>query len=100
MRLNSPWRKLVCFLMFRRPPRSTLFPYTTLFRSGVLAGEQRRVENRRDAGGEGREVRSHRGRRLHAQREELPVRIEGELRLRRVVAPVRVREEQIGRAHV
>src|ERR1044071_1792062 len=24
-----------CFLMIRRPPRSTLFPYTTLFRSGV-----------------------------------------------------------------
>src|SRR5258708_7697630 len=24
--------------MIRRPPRSTLFPYTTLFRSGVLAG--------------------------------------------------------------
>src|SRR3712207_8955036 len=23
-----------CFLMIRRPPRSTLFPYTTLFRSG------------------------------------------------------------------
>src|SRR5690606_41983546 len=23
------------FLMIRRPPRSTLFPYTTLFRSGV-----------------------------------------------------------------
>src|SRR3712207_9487150 len=22
-----------CFLMIRRPPRSTLFPYTTLFRS-------------------------------------------------------------------
>src|SRR2546430_15150767 len=31
------------FLMIRRPPRSTLFPYTTLFRSD--AGEQ---ENRRD----------------------------------------------------
>src|SRR3712207_6991317 len=41
------------FLMIRRPPRSTLFPYTTLFRSGrvhrhrlldqhVLAGFQRR----------------------------------------------------------
>src|SRR5258708_18438210 len=28
----------VFFLMIRRPPRSTLFPYTTLFRS-VLAGE-------------------------------------------------------------
>src|SRR3712207_7336374 len=25
------------FLMIRRPPRSTLFPYTTLFRSDVLA---------------------------------------------------------------
>src|SRR5258708_16537774 len=24
------------FLMIRRPPRSTLFPYTTLFRAGVL----------------------------------------------------------------
>src|SRR6266704_4043576 len=29
------------FLMIRRPPRSTLFPYTTLFRSQALdAGEQ------------------------------------------------------------
>src|SRR2546427_7795584 len=26
------------FLMIRRPPRSTLFPYTTLFRSAVTAG--------------------------------------------------------------
>src|SRR2546429_9830284 len=26
------------FLMIRRPPRSTLFPYTTLFRSLVIAG--------------------------------------------------------------
>ena len=25
------------FLMIRRPPRSTLFPYTTLFRSGQLS---------------------------------------------------------------
>src|SRR2546429_7117071 len=25
------------FLMIRRPPRSTLFPYTTLFRSGFMA---------------------------------------------------------------
>src|SRR3712207_8168099 len=25
------------FLMIRRPPRSTLFPYTTLFRSAVIA---------------------------------------------------------------
>src|SRR3712207_7388092 len=27
------------FLMIRRPPRSTLFPYTTLFRSGQCAPE-------------------------------------------------------------
>src|SRR2546425_13361890 len=26
------------FLMIRRPPRSTLFPYTTLFRSGLGQG--------------------------------------------------------------
>src|SRR3712207_6981542 len=26
------------FLMIRRPPRSTLFPYTTLFRSWALVG--------------------------------------------------------------
>src|SRR2546427_4542137 len=26
------------FLMIRRPPRSTLFPYTTLFRSNLLHG--------------------------------------------------------------
>src|SRR2546427_5352636 len=34
--------------MIRRPPRSTLFPYTTLFRSlraGLEDAERRRVEN-------------------------------------------------------
>src|SRR5688572_32266221 len=30
------------FLMIRPPPRSTLFPYTTLFRSGQLAPHVRR----------------------------------------------------------
>src|SRR3712207_8978877 len=30
------------FLMIRRPPRSTLFPYTTLFRS-MVAGRVRRL---------------------------------------------------------
>src|SRR3712207_8544610 len=40
------------FLMIRRPPRSTLFPYTTLFRSvrrtcgGVLLGCDERVLHR------------------------------------------------------
>src|SRR2546429_1630471 len=37
------------FLMIRRPPRSTLFPYTTLFRSSAAArtlshGERRQLE--------------------------------------------------------
>src|SRR5436189_3953560 len=30
------------FLMIRRPPRSTLFPYTTLFRSWVLCRSRQR----------------------------------------------------------
>src|SRR5258708_26856581 len=39
--------------MIRRPPRSTLFPYTTLFRSPVRLGclcgrDRRRRERRRD----------------------------------------------------
>src|SRR5437867_13196809 len=48
------------FLMLRRPPRSTLFPYTTLFRSrraGDRAGSQRlpddragRLDHREDVG--------------------------------------------------
>src|SRR5688572_33350007 len=38
--LSSP----VFFLMIRRPPRSTLFPYTTLFRSHVVDGEARFLE--------------------------------------------------------
>src|SRR2546422_2714395 len=31
-------RSVFFFLMIRRPPRSTLFPYTTLFRSRVMRG--------------------------------------------------------------
>src|SRR5258707_5378649 len=32
-RLHTPFNLFFFFLMIRRPPRSTLFPYTTLFRS-------------------------------------------------------------------
>src|SRR6266496_4922745 len=35
------------FLMIRRPPRSTLFPYTTLFRSDLLIQIQKVVTARR-----------------------------------------------------
>src|SRR5256885_9937527 len=34
--------------MIRRPPRSTLFPYTTLFRSGWPAYRNRRRQSYRD----------------------------------------------------
>src|SRR3712207_7577859 len=58
---------LFFFLMIRRPPRSTLFPYTTLFRSEEAAGRDgeggedvvgRRIEAAEEAveeedGGEG-----------------------------------------------
>src|SRR5258708_15397336 len=36
---------LVFFLMIRRPPRSTLFPYTTLFRSARTSGRSRPFGN-------------------------------------------------------
>src|SRR6266487_6566993 len=47
------------FLMIRRPPRSTLFPYTTLFRPRhAVHGPHRRPRDRRGRvrhrGGEGR----------------------------------------------
>src|SRR2546429_6573742 len=32
-RQDTTWAESFFFLMIRRPPRSTLFPYTTLFRS-------------------------------------------------------------------
>src|SRR3712207_7044787 len=60
-----------CFLMIRRPPRSTLFPYTTLFRSsGVLPAaprhrtRRRRPDQRRRHGGDGRDQRRNPGRHL------------------------------------
>src|SRR3712207_7880280 len=36
------------FLMIRRPPRSTLFPYTTLFRSysGEIRTDRRTIDNK------------------------------------------------------
>src|SRR2546430_9245065 len=48
------------FLMIRRPPRSTLFPYTTLFRSRELPGEGAEVlcgEDVREGIPEGGEAR-------------------------------------------
>src|SRR4026207_121058 len=41
--VSSLTLSLFFFLMIRRPPRSTLFPYTTLFRSMKLAGRTREL---------------------------------------------------------
>src|SRR5215475_15217172 len=38
------------FLMIRRPPRSTLFPYTTLFRSRCAADARRGAADHRESG--------------------------------------------------
>src|SRR3712207_7712716 len=47
--------------MIRRPPRSTLFPYTTLFRSGGRRGERHgRVPLEHPVGGAGGEHRAAR----------------------------------------
>src|SRR3712207_7989584 len=56
--------------MIRRPPRSTLFPYTTLFRSRPISDERpgeparrRRVNRDAEEPGPGRGARQRRGRR-------------------------------------
>src|SRR3989442_5896662 len=52
--------------MIRRPPRSTLFPYTTLFRSGGAgASEPRDAEHARTRG-----AADHAGPRVRARSEE------------------------------
>src|SRR5437762_7209562 len=56
--------------MLRRPPPSTLFPYTTLFRSGAGTGLQRQPVRGRWTG---RQVVPH----LAQRREENPSRISG-----------------------
>src|SRR5256885_10035541 len=70
------------FLMIRRPPRSTLFPYTTLFRSPVrplgdsepllpaLAGSARRAQHAVAARGHPR-LQSHRVTRSEEHTSEL-----------------------------
>src|SRR5260370_11073111 len=50
--VGSTLSHYVFFLMIRRPPRSTLFPYTTLFRSelhGSIGRFDRRAARRADA---------------------------------------------------
>src|SRR2546430_9307292 len=46
--------------MIRRPPRSTLFPYTTLFRSSALPAEGAEVEGTDEKRGSGARTLSRR----------------------------------------
>src|SRR3712207_8157106 len=66
------------FLMIRRPPRSTLFPYTTLFRSrrrrGRDRGRARRLPDRRAPGGHCRDSRRRPLRRSEEHTSELQAR--------------------------
>src|SRR5690349_24228013 len=67
---------LVFFLLIRRPPRSTLFPYTTLFRSALVDVAQRQPrallgQPQRDGPAEtARRARHHRHLVLNARSEE------------------------------
>src|SRR5215216_168773 len=63
------------FLMIRRPPRSTLFPYTTLFRSGDVAGPVPHVDH-------GAAGLAH----VHLERDELAVGHPEELEVERPLA--------------
>src|SRR5215216_7229654 len=47
------------FLMIRRPPRSTLFPYTTLFRARVRDRRGRRADHARARRGRAPAPRAH-----------------------------------------
>src|SRR2546421_12938717 len=78
--------------MIRRPPRSTLFPYTTLFRSLPLGGAvQRREVRRSDA--RRPEGRSARPRRRAVHGGPPPVRDGRPRRIRRGSGEGRVGEE-------
>src|SRR3989442_2610961 len=54
---QAGWKLADFFLMIRRPPRSTLFPYTTLFRSPRPSARRHRA----DRGPGGRTPRRHPG---------------------------------------
>src|SRR5258708_27479570 len=48
--------------MIRRPPRSTLFPYTTLFRSHYVDPDGDHLQGRQAGGADGRLPAEHEGR--------------------------------------
>src|SRR5260370_36392070 len=67
------------FLMIRRPPRSTLFPYTTLFRSG--AAPRSHLAGRAGQPGSAHVLYSNDGASLHRRSEEHTSELQSHLNL-------------------
>src|SRR6266542_2132032 len=76
--LSFPFCFIFFFLMIRRPPRSTLFPYTTLFRSPAPAPSRCPVPERARPSSR----RRRRARRYADRLDEEPLRLEGRGRRR------------------
>src|SRR6266487_3595873 len=83
------------FLMIRRPPRSTLFPYTTLFRSERRRhGQLRRLGHRHvHPYGHTRDRRSRRRLLLELHGRRRHVLQPGQRRQRRPLLPVHVHDQ-------
>src|SRR3712207_9498012 len=58
---------LFFFLMIRRPPRSTLFPYTTLFRSHLRSRDRNQPQGARDRAPSDRQARRGPGAEAHEE---------------------------------
>src|SRR2546425_10926667 len=86
------------FLMIRRPPRSTLFPYTTLFRSGAFPAAVFRAGRERPPGKSRADLRRHRGRRAGDAFLRLPLTAKGpeQVRHRRAVRAQRLDARDAG----
>src|SRR2546422_8568334 len=67
--------------MIRRPPRSTLFPYTTLFRSRAEAGHEIGPRERHRRGRSGGQGLTGRGRRGAGRSEEHTSELQSRLHL-------------------
>src|SRR2546421_2952418 len=64
--------------MIRRPPRSTLFPYTTLFRSRDHVGQPRDVAPRQQVEQQGEHEGERHVAHLHGQEDALRLLVEGD----------------------
>src|SRR3712207_9462167 len=73
------------FLMIRRPPRSTLFPYTTLFRSLGIRGAHHIVEAPFASGGRANLC-------VEQKRQHGALRVVADRRVRRVLVGARSEE--------